>query len=109
MDNERIAITDILQTLPAQVYMRRGELVILFCSPADLVARVTETATLLSQLDRAVENTRLDSKAERSARRAAVRANAEALQIRPSSDPDICLEDEAKQNPTTLRENRANP
>jgi hypothetical protein len=45
-------LAQILETLPPRVYLRSGELVIHFSSPADLVARVTETQAALFELER---------------------------------------------------------
>ena len=43
-------LLEIIQCLPPQVYLRRGELIIHFSNPADLVARVVETAGILEDL-----------------------------------------------------------
>jgi hypothetical protein len=45
-------LAQIIEALPLQVYVRRGELVIHFSTPADLVNRLTETSAALSDLDR---------------------------------------------------------
>ena len=37
-------LSQIIEVLPLQVYVRRGELVIHFSSPADLIARLTDPA-----------------------------------------------------------------
>jgi hypothetical protein len=42
----------LIEALPLQVYVRRGELVIHFSTPVDLVNRVAETSAALSELDR---------------------------------------------------------
>ena len=44
-------LTQIIEALPPLVYMRRGELVVQFATPADLTARVAELSSVLSQLD----------------------------------------------------------
>jgi hypothetical protein len=41
-------LSQIIEALPLQVYVRRGELVIHFSTPADLVSRVPETSAVLS-------------------------------------------------------------
>ena len=62
-------LIQIVETLPPQVYIRRGELVIHFTHPADLISRVLETSAALTQLDRGpVEPSRPDGKAERGRR-----------------------------------------
>ena len=45
-------LAQIIEALPLQVYVRRGELVIHFSTPADLVGRLAETSAALSDLDR---------------------------------------------------------
>ena len=45
-------LAQIIEALPLQVYVRRGELVIHFSTPGDLVARVAETQGALSALER---------------------------------------------------------
>jgi hypothetical protein len=55
--------------LPLQVYVRRGELVIHFSTPADLVNRVVETSVVLSDVDRHTGISRPGGKADRAARR----------------------------------------
>ena len=44
-------LTQIVEALPPLVYARRGELVVQFASPADLVGRVAELSAVLTQLD----------------------------------------------------------
>ncbi len=44
-------LSQIIEALPLQVYVRRGELVIHFSTPGDLVARVAETQAVLSALE----------------------------------------------------------
>jgi hypothetical protein len=45
-------LAQILETLPPRVYVRRGELVIHFSTPGDLVARVAEVQAALWVLER---------------------------------------------------------
>jgi hypothetical protein len=45
-------LAQIIETLPLQVYVRRGELVIHFSTPADLIGRLAETSAALSDLER---------------------------------------------------------
>src|SRR5437773_897375 len=45
-------LSHIIEALPLQVYIRRGELVIHFSSPADLITRLAETSAVLSDLER---------------------------------------------------------
>jgi len=40
-------LAQIINALPLQVYIRRGELVIHFSSPTDLVSRLAETSAAL--------------------------------------------------------------
>jgi hypothetical protein len=54
-------LSQIIDALPLQVYLRRGELVIHFSTPGDLVARVAETQAALSALERP-ELTRSDTR-----------------------------------------------
>jgi hypothetical protein len=58
-------LSQIIETLPPQVYVRRGELVIHFSTPADLVNRVAETSAALSDLERPADPSRTDGKADR--------------------------------------------
>ena len=44
-------LPQIIEVLPLQVYVRRGELVIHFSTPGDLVARIAETQAALSALE----------------------------------------------------------
>jgi hypothetical protein len=44
-------LTQIVEALPPLVYARRGELVIQFATPADLIGRVAELSSALGQLD----------------------------------------------------------
>src|SRR5438132_1283823 len=45
-------LPQIIDALPPQVYVRRGELVIHFSTPADLVSRLAETSAALADVDR---------------------------------------------------------
>ena len=47
----------------------RGELVIHFSTPADLINRLAETSATLSELDRQADTSRTDGKADRGGRR----------------------------------------
>jgi hypothetical protein len=62
-------LAQIIEALPLQVYVRRGELVIHFSTPADLVNRVAETSAVLSDLERPVDPSRTDGKTDRVGRR----------------------------------------
>ena len=62
-------LAQIIEALPLQVYVRRGELVIHFSTPADLINRVAETSAALSELDRQADPSRIDGKPERGGRR----------------------------------------
>ena len=62
-------LSQIIEALPLQVYVRRGELVIHFSTPADLVSRLAETSAILSDLDRPSDAPRADGKADRGSRR----------------------------------------
>jgi hypothetical protein len=64
-----MTLTQIIEALPLQVYIRRGELVIHFSTPADLVSRLAETSLAVSDLDRQIDAARLDGKADRPGRR----------------------------------------
>jgi len=44
-------LSQVVEVLPPLVYARRGELVIQFATPADLVGRVAELSAVLTQLD----------------------------------------------------------
>ena len=44
-------LLQVVEVLPPLVYVRRGELVIQFATPADLVGRVAELSSLLTLLD----------------------------------------------------------
>ena len=67
-------LSQIIEALPLQVYVRRGELVIHFSTPADLITRLAETSAALSELDRQADTPRSDGKAERGGRRGSVRS-----------------------------------
>ena len=62
-------LAQIIEALPLQVYVRRGELVIHFSTPADLINRLAETSATLSELDRQADTSRTDGKADRGGRR----------------------------------------
>ena len=53
-------LAQIIEALPLQVYVRRGELVIHFSTPADLVNRLAETSAALADLDRPADASRAD-------------------------------------------------
>lgn len=57
-------LAQILETLPPRVYLRSGELVIHFSTPADLAARVAETHAAFSAIDRP-EGVRSDTRGTR--------------------------------------------
>jgi hypothetical protein len=67
-------LSQIIEALPLQVYVRRGELVIHFSTPADLIGRLAETSAALSDLERQADTTRTDAKADRGGRRSSNRA-----------------------------------
>jgi hypothetical protein len=67
-------LAQIIEALPLQVYVRRGELVIHFSTPADLINRLTETSAALSELDRQADTSRIDAKADRAGRRGSSRS-----------------------------------
>jgi hypothetical protein len=69
-----MTLTQIVEALPLQVYIRRGELVIHFSTPADLVSRLAETSAAVSDLDRQADLARIDGMSERPGRRATGRA-----------------------------------
>jgi hypothetical protein len=62
-------LSQIIEALPLQVYVRRGEFVIHFSTPADLINRLAEASAALSDLDRQADTSRADGKADRSGRR----------------------------------------
>ncbi len=45
-------LAQILEALPPRVYLRSGELVIQFSTPADLAARVAETQAAFADIER---------------------------------------------------------
>lgn len=67
-------LSQIIDVLPLQVYVRRGELVIHFSTPADLIGRLAETSAALSDLDRQADTARTDGKADRGGRRGSSRS-----------------------------------
>jgi hypothetical protein len=67
-------LAQIIEALPLQVYVRRGELVIHFSTPADLINRLTETSAALSELDRQADTPRIDGKSDRGGRRGSSRS-----------------------------------
>ena len=67
-------LSQIIEALPLQVYVRRGELVIHFSTPADLIGRLAETSAALSDLDRQTDTARSDGKADRGGRRGSSRS-----------------------------------
>jgi hypothetical protein len=82
-------LAQIIEVLPLQVYVRRGELVIHFSSPADLAGRLAETSAALAEL----EASRNDGKPERPGRRGPGRSAAgngrpEGDVDGPGNDPD---------------------
>jgi hypothetical protein len=87
-------LTQIIEALPPQVYVRRGELVIHFSNPADLVSRIAETSAAIADLDRQADPLRTDGKADRGRRGAgrsvgSTTSRSEAETESPSgNDPD---------------------
>ena len=67
-------LTQIIEALPLQVYVRRGELVIHFSTPTDLINRLAETSAVLSDLDRQTDTLRSEGKADRGGRRGSSRS-----------------------------------
>jgi len=55
-------LNDVLEVLPPRVYLRRGELVIHFTSPGDLVARIAETQAAFSEIERPSDAGRSESR-----------------------------------------------
>jgi hypothetical protein len=80
-------LAQIIEVLPLQVYVRRGELVIHFSSPADLINRLAETSVALSDLDRQADTSRTDGKADRGGRRGSSRS-VSTSGGRPESDAE---------------------
>ena len=62
-------LSQTIEALPLQVYVRRGELVIHFSTPADLISGLVETSAALSELDGQADTSRIDGKADRGGRR----------------------------------------
>ena len=87
-------LAQIIDALPLQVYVRRGELVIHFSTPADLMSRLAETSALLSDLDRQAEASRQDGKADRAARRTNGRLTSGA---RPEAEAEGSLANDPEQ------------
>jgi len=67
-------LVQLIEALPLQVYVRRGELVIHFSTPADLINRLAETSAALSEMDRQADTSRTDGKADRGGRRGSSRS-----------------------------------
>ena len=67
-------LSQIIEALPLQVYVRRGELVIHFSTPGDLINRIAETSAALSEVDRQTDTSRIDGKADRGGRRGSSRS-----------------------------------
>jgi hypothetical protein len=67
-------VSQIIEALPLQVYVRRGELVIHFSTPTDLIGRLAETSAALADLDRQADTSRPDGKADRGGRRGSTRS-----------------------------------
>lgn len=80
-------LAQIIEALPLQVYVRRGELVIHFSTPADLIGRLAETSAALSDLDRQADTSRADVKVDRSGRRGSGRLVSTGG-ARSDADPD---------------------
>ena len=78
-------LAHIIEALPLQVYVRRGELVIHFSTPTDLVGRLAETSAALSDLEHQTERT--EGKADRGSRRGSSRS-ASAGGTRSDLDPE---------------------
>lgn len=85
-------LSQIIEALPLQVYLRRGELVIHFSTPADLISRLAETSAALSDLDRQADTSRPDAKAERVGRRGSSRS-ALTPGARSDADPEGATSD----------------
>jgi hypothetical protein len=87
-------LAQIIEALPLQVYVRRGELVIHFSTPSDLIGRVAETSAALSDLDRQPDTARTDVKVDRAGRRGSGRsvslggARSDADADGSATDPD---------------------
>jgi hypothetical protein len=67
-------LAQIIEALPLQVYVRRGELVVHFSTPTDLINRLAETSAALSELDRQTDTSRTDAKTDRGGRRGSARS-----------------------------------
>jgi len=87
-------LAQIIEALPLQVYVRRGELVVHFSTPTDLINRLAETSAALSELDRQADPSRTDGKSDRGGRRGSSRpvltggARSEAEAEGSATDPD---------------------
>jgi hypothetical protein len=87
-------LSQIIEALPLQVYVRRGELVIHFSTPSDLIGRLAETSAALSELDRQADASRPDGKPDRGTRRGTGRSvsigssRSEAELEGSATDPD---------------------
>jgi hypothetical protein len=83
-----VNLSQIIEALPLQVYLRHGELVIHFSSPSDLINRLAETSAALAELNIA----RTDGKSDRVGRRGPGRPaalNGGRYESEPGgSDPD---------------------
>jgi hypothetical protein len=75
-----MTLAQIIEALPLQVYVRRGELVIHFST--HLINRLTE-----SELDRQADTSRIDGKADRGGRRGSSRPVLTGG-VRPEADPE---------------------
>jgi hypothetical protein len=80
-------LAQIIEALPLQVYVRRGELIIHFSTPTDLVGRLAETSAALSDLERQIDASRTEAKADRGSRRGSSRS-ALAGGARSEADPE---------------------
>ena len=87
-----MTLGQIIDMLPLQVYVRRGELVIHFSSPADLISRLAETSAALSDLERQADGSRIDGKPDRSSRRGTSRSVASGG-LRHESDVESSFTD----------------
>src|ERR1700687_4574483 len=71
-------LTQIIEALPQQVYLRRGELVIHFSDSADLITRVQETAAAFGEMLSAAPEANRDCDRPNRARRPRGVTNGEA-------------------------------
>jgi hypothetical protein len=86
-------LAQIIEALPLQVYVRRGELVIHFSTPADLINRLVETSAALSELDRQADTSRIDGKSDRGGRRGSSRSVSTGG-VRPEGDAEGSTSDQ---------------